>query len=538
MKRKKIKLLSLIAAAVMSLALLSGCGSTTVSFEDALAQLEYDEEAAPDETRQVVVLSGSWKDMGRQYAEQVPDVVKRNVASGLSSVLSEHSEEEANAALQKHLDYYDEYTPEVREFFEGVAEGSGIDFETVALGLGGYSSGGFCSTMAAWGDTTEDGRLIAGGNWDTESGDSYFEPAVIAYPEDGYAFVAGSGFFSNVVMNEKGVVLMGSSGQSAREEDTGVGMPVISPPTFLAAKCESAEEAKDLYIDGYTVGTGDNFHVVDTTGASYVVEHTADKDCVRTSGDFDEEEYTIATNDFMIDEMQECLYSGEDYWDDNRPRYWTEEQILLENYSDVSTDTIADALGSTDFYIPENWEDYDWHPMFSTDKLQTGWNRDVWNLDEYQGYWTPENREPSLKAVARNIADPENSTLYIMNGCENTLVSANPDATGNFMHLTLNEDIMESVSEAYSYALMQNWLAARDISNSSGNTTEREEYLDQAKEAVIAGESYMYKAEIASDEETKLKYCGKALTKFCEAECYGQLAQDNPTKIAREGGDY
>lgn len=535
----KRKLLAILAVLMLSAALLTGCGvgSSTPTSEEMLAQLDYDEEAVPDPVRNVVILKGSWYEMGQQYAAQMPDVVKRCVASGLSALLSEHTYEEGLNALEKQLDYYDEHAPEVTELFEGLADGAGIDFETVALGMGSFYGGGFCSTMAAWGEATEDGRLLMGANWDTESGDSYFLPTIIAYPEKGHAFVANCGFFGNIVMNDAGVVLTGSSGQSADEDDYGLGLPVISPMTFMAAKADNAKQAKDMYISDYAPGTGDNFHVADQNG-SFVVEHTASKNAVRQAGDFGEKDYTIATNDFMTEELQDSLYSGEDFWDDNRPRYWTEERILLDDFGKVNPDTFAEALGCNSFYIPENWEETGWAPCFDPDELKTGWNEDVWNLDLYQGYWSPENREPSLKTTSKGIADPANMTMYVMNGSSDTLVSGSPEGTGNYMAVTLCESYEEAVWNAQYYAYMQNWLAARDIDQSGKNTAQRTEYLDTAKKATIAGENYSYRAGIAEDEQTRMELYGKAMSKFCKAHCYAQLAQNDPCKIAREGGDY
>lgn len=536
MKKSKI-FAAVTALAVTACMVFTGCSVQTGAEDKMLSQLDYDEEAVPSAVRNVVILSGTWEEMGYQYASQLPDTVKRCVASGVSGMLSEHTYTECMNALQKQLDYYDEHAPEVSELFQGLADGAGIDFETVALGMGSFYGGGFCSTMAAWGEATEDGRLIAGANWDTESGDSYFLPTIIAYPEDGHAFIASCGFFGNIVMNDAGVVFTGSSGQSAEEDDTGLGLPVISPMTFLAAKCKTAEKAKDLYISDYAPGTGDNFHVADKKG-SYIVEHTASKNEVRRAGDFGETDYTIATNDFMTENMQSSLYSGEDFWDDNRPRYWTEERVLLDDFGNASLDTFAEALGCNSFYIPENWKESGWAPMFPESELKTGWNDDVWNLDKYQGYYTPENREPTLKTVAKGIADPENMTMYIMNGSSDTLVSGAPDGTGNYMCVKLCETYEEAVYEAQHYAYMQNWLAARDISQSSGDVDERTENLDTAKKAAIAGENYAYRAGVATDGDTKRELYGKAISKFCEAQCYAQLAQNDPTKIAREGGDY
>ena len=116
--------------------------------------------------------------------------------------------------------------------------------------------------------------------------------------------------------------------------------------------------------------------------------------------------------------------------------------------------------------------------------------------------------------------------MYIINGSSDTLATGNPEATGNYMNLTLCETYEEAVYNAKSNALMQIWLGGRDIDQSSKNIKGRTEYLDTAKKAEIAGEN------------TRMQLYAKAAGKFCEAQCYAQLAQKNPYCIEREGGDY
>lgn len=97
----KRKIIALLAVVMLATAFLPACGAKNQAptQDEMLAQLDYDEEVVPDPVRNVVILKGTWYEMGQQYASQMPDVVKRCVASGLSDLLSEHTYEEGLNAL-------------------------------------------------------------------------------------------------------------------------------------------------------------------------------------------------------------------------------------------------------------------------------------------------------------------------------------------------------------------------------------------------------------------------------------------------------
>lgn len=549
--KKRIFAVILSLLVVITMGAFTGCGQGSGgkgSGEALLASLDYDEDKLPDAVRDVMILEGTWEDMGKQYGEAYPDLVKMTVAAELGSILEEHTYEEVEKGIEQQLAYFDKYAPEVTELFRGISEGSGVEFDYVVAGFSRMDGDSFCSSMAAWGDATSGGKVIAGANMDIDVGVAsiggetcFYGPALICYPEGEHAFVTNGGFFSTVVMNDAGVCFVGSSGQHELEEDTDYGLPVRSPMTFLAAKCDTAEQAKDMYIDnGYCPGTGDNFHVVDENG-SYLIEHTASKTEVRTAGDFGENDYTVATNDYMIESMKESMIpsDSDEFWDDCRPRYWTEERFIVEADGNADEDTFAKALGCNDFYIPENWKESGWNPGFNSKELKTGWNKSEWDLDHYQGFWSPENREPSLKAVSRGVAVPEDMTMYIMTGCSDTLVSTNPGAVGTYMNIMLNEDYVITAKQAKYYATMQNFLAARDIEQSGdANNTTRISNLDKAKEYVIKGNNAIYKGNLSDTKDDKRKYYSKAISNYCKAQCYAQAAQDEPDKIIRDGKDY
>lgn len=558
MKKKKTKILVALLSMMLIVGTFYGCsksGESGESAEDIISQLNFDPEAPPPTTKNVIYVSGSWYEIGYQYGEQCEETLARSISLFLPSVANQFgSLDVAREHTDKYLDLIEKEMPELIDMWEGMADATGIDYETICLAALSYNpeeatkadadqekaENGECSTTMAWGDATKDGRLIAGIQADNGRTNSYYEPAVVVYPEKGNAFITyGSsrvGIVSNGVMNEKGLVITACSGQENAKGDYGDGTPVVAEVFHLAWKCDTAEEAKDMYVEDTGPGTGENCIIADPSGTAYVIEHTARKDSVRKSGDFGEKDYIVSSNGYLTDDMQKSLWTGDEAWDDCMPRYWTEEQVVLENFGNVTLDTLNDGLGSNGYYIPEDWE-YDnvWETRVP---YEYGWTEDVWDLENYTGFWTPENREPGSKCTRRGLFDTKEMSAYFMSGCRDTLTSALPGATGNFCKITFAKDAAGVNTSARDYARIMLFLGARDIDQSNAYGSEREESLDTAKKAFFKGESYTDLARLATDKEEQLAYYGKATSAFCRAQCYAQLAQDDPKAVIRDGADY
>ncbi|MBM1105507.1 acyl-CoA--6-aminopenicillanic acid acyl-transferase [Aurantibacter crassamenti] len=76
-----------------------------------------------------------------------------------------------------------------------------------------------CSSFAAWGDHTEDGKMIIGRNFDFYVGDEFSENKIIAFvkPDDGYNFMSVTwGGFIGVLsgMNDQGLTVTINAGKS------------------------------------------------------------------------------------------------------------------------------------------------------------------------------------------------------------------------------------------------------------------------------------------------------------------------------------
>lgn len=542
------KSLALILALLMVCALLAGCGSESTETPSPAAQeptqapvvsetelsdgsdaaslaelLSYDAESMPDGYKNVVFVSGSWYDMGYQFAMQVPDAVKRNVTSGISANVAEYGWDAIRELAADCIAYYEEKIPETVQLWHGMADALGLDFETFAIGMVEIPATGVttaddvtrneegCSSIAAWGDTTENGQLIVGSDWDSIGSDCYYMPAVVAYPENGNAFVTQSGWRGNLVLNEKGLVCTGSSGQSAGEGDNAMGIPVMTATYILAARCDTAQEAADEYLNaGLTSIYSENQSYHDINGGHIVIEASAAHHDTRFPGDFQDDNYQITSNDFMTEEMLSSLLPAGSGYDDCRPRYWTEERILLDAEGQATAHTIAEALGADRYYMDGEWIENDW------------------SLD--YGLHSPEAFSPFYQNVAKSVAIPENGSYFVMNGCRNTNVSLLPNASGSFVQLILSATPEETAANARFTSNSLIFDAAKYVDETE-NKEALQEYLNLAKEAQIAGDNYTAQAGIAETELDALMLCSRAASQYLKAQSFAQRAMEDAAAV-------
>lgn len=110
----------------------------------------------------VVLLSGTWREMGRQYVL----ALHREMRDVLSIMLEPVRYDPEALSLAKKL--YDSESYPIHRFFDGMLEAGPFRMEELQLlnaveyvcGLGG------CSALAVWGQNTGDGRLLFGRNYD------------------------------------------------------------------------------------------------------------------------------------------------------------------------------------------------------------------------------------------------------------------------------------------------------------------------------------------------------------------------------------
>lgn len=504
----------------------------------------FDPAMQPGISKDVVILRGTWYEMGIQYGQQAKDAIQLIISSKRGfAVKGFGSFEKAwRFVKENYYEIYEKNIPELVEFWKGVAEATELSFEDIVVGSSVFNSEAYgCSTMSVWGDMTYDGRVLAGSNMDEPTYAANYDSVVVCYPEEGNAVISNRGFLQNcnLIMNDKGVVFMNSAGQDGGEGDRGYGVPNAKSGLMAAIYANNAEEARDRYLS-FGSGNGENGHTVDVNKHAYIVEHNARTNVVRVPGEFGEQDFMLNCNGFFTKEMEKSIFQGEDAFTDALPRYWTEEKILKNNMGNVTMDVIDTALGCTDTYVDEHYMDIVKSgriPAYM--KCEHGsWIRNIWDETGVINEWTPENRAAAWKCLIRTICDPQTKEYFITGSCTDNLLSVQPGATGNYMRLTLKDTPEEVNDDARAYAQLMIWLAERDIDKSgSRNDMKRLEYLDKAKAAFLEGYNYQFLSNNAEEENDLLQLLSKSTTAFCRAQSLAQMAHDDPHKIERDGKD-
>ncbi|WP_157074494.1 hypothetical protein [Janibacter corallicola] len=272
----------------------------------------------------VVVLAGSNREMGRQYARQVIDIygtwiferlTERTVDPDTEGILSEWEQQ-----LSKHA-------PEILDFAEGWAEGAmgrgvpmtreqaiavwtgyrppadrhvmfGEDLDSTGrIGVNTYSGAhvspageiaDMCSGFCAWAEATTDGELVAGSTTDH---DCTYQATIVAFPDVGNSFIytpfsangsiPGLGRFymaGHPGFNNKGVAYVHHGGQGIDGASCGGGPPEEwgygirrGASTFHALQfASSAAEARDMML---AFPVGDPGPILGTAGGLWADAH-------------------------------------------------------------------------------------------------------------------------------------------------------------------------------------------------------------------------------------------------------------------------
>ena len=168
----------------------------------------------------VIVLTGSYRQMGRQYGALMKTELNEEYAFILDSVAKHGYTREKMREIGHDIPAY--YPQRVKEIFAGMSETSGLSEDDVAVLWFGaifelLSASPVpppsCSYLATWGDYTTDGSVIVSRNWDLDDAvmplTKWYVLAVYR-PTDGSNAVATwspAGVRPETFMNSKGLFI-------------------------------------------------------------------------------------------------------------------------------------------------------------------------------------------------------------------------------------------------------------------------------------------------------------------------------------------
>ena len=168
----------------------------------------------------VIVLSGSYRDMGRQYGSLMKDelhsvykiITNRTAQQGVTIEQVREQARQATALQPKRM----------KEISAGIAETSGLtedDVDVLYYGAVFYLYGpSSCSFLATWGNYTSDGSVVVSRNWDLPDSVSVFDPyytLVVYKPTDGSNGVATfgpAGMRPETLVNSAGLFVADDNG--------------------------------------------------------------------------------------------------------------------------------------------------------------------------------------------------------------------------------------------------------------------------------------------------------------------------------------
>ena len=167
----------------------------------------------------VIVLSGNYREMGRQYGALMKPELNEEYTYLIDTLAKRGYTREMARAEGHNITAF--YPQRVREIFIGMSETSGLTREDIAIL---YYGAIFqlmakppvpvsCSYLAAWGNYTADGSVIASRNWDLDDAVMPFTKwyvLAVYRPSDGSNAVATwspAGMRPETFMNSKGLFI-------------------------------------------------------------------------------------------------------------------------------------------------------------------------------------------------------------------------------------------------------------------------------------------------------------------------------------------
>jgi len=235
----------------------------------------------------VIVLEGSYREMGRQYGALMKDELLSEYAM-LTNALGERGY--SIEYLRTYVANGTQYQPErMKEITRGMAETTGLTEEDLALLYYGpalyISMPAGCSYLAVWGDYTPDGSVVLSRNWDLpdllEPFNQYYVLAVYR-PTDGSNGVATFG-----PAGARPETLMNSAGLFIADDNSGQEVVIMeNRPDLISEFFRLMLDYSDLagLKTGILATSPDIAWIVDAGGpdGAYVFEKGLNETKVRT----------------------------------------------------------------------------------------------------------------------------------------------------------------------------------------------------------------------------------------------------------------
>ncbi len=238
---------------------------------------------------EIIELSGSPGEMGRQHAEQAREAGTAIVRARCDLALSKARERDESVDMSRclslaaeHLPAHERYSPEVYAEFRALAEGLGVGEDELLIGNGytdyidvlmlSLDEGGGCTSFIATGEATADGLTYVGQTWDMNA---FAEPHMRLFrrqPDDGPAWLTltAAGCLSLIGLSGNGIAI-GNTNVAPNDARPGVMYLAMIHEALRSADFDNARAA----ITDAPRASGHYYYLAGADGCAVGLETTA-----------------------------------------------------------------------------------------------------------------------------------------------------------------------------------------------------------------------------------------------------------------------
>lgn len=472
----------------------------------------FDSYELPPSMKEIIFVKGTPYEMGVQYGKHCRNYIYRNFCIIAAEALQFFNEDELIARIDMLIKDMRDKTPEITQWWEGIAAGAGMTYEEIALvnlhlwlcnPAMSYSTQ--CSTIAATKSATVDHKTIIGVNGDVTFNMSGYGLTLVAFPDGGQSFLVNPTLAGqmggNFALNENGVAITFDGGGLTEQSQQRIGYAeFISAMVHVISKAKSAKEANEIF-KSLGVGGGWIFTFADKNKNIMVTEHTAILDRTRFPGDNGEQDYIHCANHYIHEDMRN--FCGVDGNEDSWFRYDAERQLLEQELGRLDLTKMMNILGCKAIYSGGHWHE-----------------NEIWEVAG--SFCTPEMGAPDFRTGTRAIAVLEDCTAYILHGTSYVINSYMPGSKGKFFKIPVLGEMVSIVRQMESDAVMAVWSLSDKLYKCENITSDVMKVVDEAKAHVWIGKNILAKAILAENEESR-KYFGLAASEFSYAYIKAQL---------------
>lgn len=304
---------------------------------------------------EIVNLQGNHFEIGVQHGRQLSNVILNTIVPFVQNDINESgiSQKQTEEIISNYENLVGERFPQIVEETKGIAEGSGIEYETALRVLFFWEirdtvSHSFpeCSSFVSAGEATLGDHVIASQNsdWPEKMRNKNIGHTFRVEAEGKYSFI-GRGLAGNlgrpsvIGFNEKGLAFVGSGIRQLK--GAGFGFPPLTITRVGLEDCATVDEFLDL-VDSIPRWShaGENVDVVDRSGNMARISFSTNRILtVQTKNHF-----LASTNHYHNLEMRHFGPSNREEYPSSFARYERLVELLRENHGDIDSEKAIEIM--------------------------------------------------------------------------------------------------------------------------------------------------------------------------------------------------